>query len=219
MKPVPARPRPWWHLPRYIIARYAALLALGRRWILATTLLFFACTVGGVLGGLSFPEANQQLIQRVGEMLAPALEALRGGDNWRAIGLIYWNNLRAMLLIMGTGALVFPLAFGLPLLAIGFNGYVLGVVLVLSGQPLDRVLASLVPHAIFELPALFIAGAWSLRMGITWLLPAAAGRRLGVWGDTVAEGLWIVPLIALLLAVAALIEVLISAPLTRAVVG
>ncbi len=219
MKPSPARsPRPW-HLLRHIITRYTTLLALGRRWILATTLLFFACTVGGILGGIVFPDANRQMIQQMAEMLAPALEALRGGDNWRAIGIIYWNNLRAMLLILGTGALVFPLLFGVPLVAIGSNGYLLGVVLVLSGQPLDRVLTSLLPHAIFELPALFIAGAWSLRMGITWLLPTASGRRMGVWSETVAEGLWIVPLVALLLAIAALVEVLVSAPLTRAVAG
>jgi uncharacterized membrane protein SpoIIM required for sporulation len=65
------------------------------------------------------------------------------------------------------------------------------------------------------LPAVWIAGAWSLKMGLAWLLPAASGRRGAVWATSVLEGLWIVPLITVLLAIAAVVEVLVTLPLNR----
>jgi stage II sporulation protein M len=201
--------------PQAILARYVGLMRASWPWLSITVALFVVSMIGGVVAALVSPDSQAELLRRAAEALQPAVQALRQGDNSRAIGLIFWNNLRSTLLILGTGALVWPLLFGVPLLAVGLNGYLLGVVMVLSEQGLERVLTAILPHGIFELPALWIAGAWSLKMGLAWLLPTASGRRGAVWAASVVEGLWIVPLITVLLAIAAVVEVLITLPLNR----
>jgi stage II sporulation protein M len=205
--------------PREIAGRYAELLRATRGWLLIVTIIFVASIVGGVLGASASPERHAQLLQEATERLRPALEALRSGDNTRAIGMIFWNNLRISLLIMGAGAVVFPLVLGVPMLFIGANGYLLGAIAALSRQGIDRLLLAILPHGIFELPAVIIAGAWSLKMGVNWLLPAATGRRGDVWRETVFEGLWIVPLVTVLLAIAAVVEVLVTGQVVRALGG
>jgi stage II sporulation protein M len=200
-----------------VAARYAALFRDTRPWLMAVTLLFVAGIVAGVLAAVTRPDQLALFLREVTERLRPALEALRTGDSGRAIAMILWNNLRVALLIMGAGALVVFLPA--PLIMIGVNGYLLGAVATISGQGLDRVLLSIVPHGIFEVPALVIAGAWSLKMGLNWLLPGAAGRRAEVWRATVFEGVWIVPLVTVLLVVAACVEVLVTGALVRSALG
>ncbi|MCC6627787.1 MAG: stage II sporulation protein M [Chloroflexi bacterium] len=199
------------------MARYAALFTSSRLWLVAVILLFVAGIVAGVLGATVRPEQHAQFLREATERLRPALDALRAGDSNRAISMILWNNLRIALLVMGTGALVVFLF--MPVVSIGANGYLLGALAIISQQGLDRLLLSVVPHGIFEVPALIIAGAWGLKMGLAWLLPSAAGRRAEVWRATVFEAAWIVPLVTVLLIVAAFVEVLVTGPIVRAMTG
>lgn len=205
--------------PRSIASRYASLFHATRGWLALITVLFLASIAAGMLGAAANPARHTELLREATERLQPALEALRTGDNGRAIGIIFWNNLRITLLILGAGMLVFPLVLGIPLIFIGANGYLLGAIMILSQQAPERLLLSILPHGVFELPAVIIAGAWSLKMGAKWLLPAAAGRRGDTWRETVFEGLWIIPLVTVLLAIAALVEVLITGPLVRGLIG
>jgi stage II sporulation protein M len=205
--------------PRSIAARYASLFHATRGWLVLMTVLFLASIAAGVLGATVNPDRHTELLREATERLRPALEALQTGDNARAIGIIFWNNLRVTLLILGTGMLVFPLLLGIPVVFVGANGYLLGAIMTLSQQAPERLLLSILPHGVFELPALIIAGAWGLKMGTKWLLPAAAGRRGDTWRETVFEGLWIVPLVTALLAIAAVVEVLVTGPLVRGLIG
>lgn len=205
--------------PRLVVARYADLFRETRGWLVLVTIVFAASIVAGVIGATVDPARHIEQIRLATERLGPALEALRSGDNARAIAMIFWNNLRIALLIIGTGVLVFPLVLGVPVLFIGANGYLLGAIATLANQGIGRLLVSILPHGIFELPALIIAGAWSLKMGINWLLPSAAGRRGDAWRAAVFEGLWIVPLITALLAVAAVVEVLVTGTIVRGLGG
>jgi len=200
-----------------VAARYASLFTSSRMWLVAVILLFVAGIVAGVLGATVRPEQHAQFLREATERLRPALDALRAGDSNRAIGMILWNNLRIALLVMGTGALVVFLF--MPVVSIGANGYLLGALAIISQQGLDRLLLSVVPHGIFEVPALIIAGAWDLKMGLAWLLPSAAGRRAEVWRSAVFEATWIVPLVTVLLIVAAFVEVLVTGPIVRAMAG
>ncbi len=214
MRQLPTRrtaPRP---TPRTIAVRYATLFATSRRWLVLMVIVFVASIVAGMIGARDNRELHTEFLGQVGESMAPALALLRQGDTLGAIIAIFRRNLGVLLLLLGAGALVWPLLFGL--VAFAGNGYLLGVVIALSEQPPGRMAAALIPHALFELPALVIAAAWSLKMSVAWLLPAAAGRRGDVWRETVMEGLWIIPLVTVLLIIAAVIEVVISGPLTRA---
>ena len=215
----PARPGPRRTeiTPAVVLRRYIALFRSSGRWLMLVLVLFVASMVGGVVASWLNPVVHEDFLTRVGESLAPALAALREGQAPQAILLIFWRNVTITLLILGAGALVFLLPLGL--LIVGTNAYLLGVILALSDQPLGRLALAIVPHAIFELPALVIAAAWSVKMGITWMLPEAAGRRGDVWRATVQEGLWIAPLLILLLAIAAVVEVLVSGRLSGAIGG
>lgn len=200
--------------PGAVVRRYSTLFGANWRWLLVVTVLFVASLVSGAIAARTSPELHAEMLRQVGNSLQGALEALRQGENARAIGIIFWRNVTIALLILGTGALVFPLIFGLMIVA--SNAYLIGVIAVLSNQDLSRVLATILPHGIFELPALIIAAAWGLKMGVAWLLPDAAGRRGDTWRETVFEGLWIMPLLIVLLAIAAIVEVLVTGPIARA---
>ena len=201
--------------PRTIAVRYATLFYASRRWLVLMVIVFVASIVAGIIGARENQEFHKEFLGQVGESMAPALALLRQGDTLGAIVTIFWRNLSILLVLLGAGALVWPLLFGFPIVAFAGNGYLLGVVIALSEQPPARLAAALIPHALFELPALVIAAAWSLKMSVAWLLPAAAGRRGDVWRETVMEGLWIIPLATVLLIIAAVIEVVISGPLAR----
>jgi stage II sporulation protein M len=199
--------------PRAVAGRYWTLFGSTRRWLLVAVIIFVGSVLGGLVSAWFNPAQNIELLRQVAQEMAPMLALLREGDTLRAIGAIFWHNLSSILLLLGMGALVWPLLVGLPVLAFGGNGYLLGVVLALSDQSAARTAGALVPHAIFELPALIIAAAWSLKLSLAWLLPAAAGRRGDVWRATVIEALWVIPLLALLLLIAAVVEVTVSGPL------
>jgi stage II sporulation protein M len=199
--------------PRSVAARYAALFGSSWRWLALVAVMFAASVVGGIIAAMLNPGLHADFLRRISESLEPALAALREGNSLRAIGIIFWRNLSITLLIMGTGALVFPLVFGL--LIVGSNAYLLGVIIALSSQGPTRLVSAILPHGLFELPALLIAAGWSLKMGVAWLLPEASGRRGDVWRETVLEGLWMIPIVVVLLAIAAVVEVLVSGPLYR----
>jgi len=69
---------------------------------------------------------------------------------------------------------------------------------------------SLLPHGIFEIPALLISAALGLRLGLEWLLPGAKGIRLKTLKKNVINAFTLLPLILLLLFIAAFAEVFIS---------
>ena len=163
MSPTPTRPVASGRTPGMVVARYVSLFRDTRIWLALVALLFLAGLVAGVFGAMLRPDQHALFLRDMIERLRPALDALHSGDNSRAIGMILWNNLRIALLIMGTGALVVFLF--LPIVAIGANGYLLGSVAMMSGHALDRLVLSIVPHGIFEVPALIIAGAWGLKNG------------------------------------------------------
>jgi stage II sporulation protein M len=122
--------------------------------------------------------------------------------------VIYANNLRATGAMLAAGLL----AGIVPALALFVNGAVVGVVMGLGERlsplavsPLTLALAIL-PHGIFEVPALWLAGAWGMRLGLSWLQPDAAGRRTHVLARSAIEAGQVFVLAAVLLLIAAFVE-------------
>jgi stage II sporulation protein M len=94
---------------------------------------------------------------------------------------------------------------------VGIVGYFAGNLSAI-GEPVLRYLVALVlPHAIFEIPAAILAGAAILRLGLVTVSPAG-GRTLGSnWLTALAE--WarvMLGLVVPLLAIAAAIEVFVT---------
>lgn len=133
---------------------------------------------------------------------------------------LFVQNFKAAIAILALGMFL-----GLaPVAAIGFNFFNLGFFGGVFLRPdvfhsgingLVIFFGSILPHGIFELPALVIASAFGLRLGVRWLLPASSGRRLQSLKLDFQAALKIVPLIFALLAVAAFIESFVTGEIIR----
>jgi len=97
-------------------------------------------------------------------------------------GEIFWNNVRSLTLASLLGLFSFgSLALLLLLAPVGIVGFFAGEVTHLGMNPLTFLLAFIVPHGIFEVPAAVLATAFALRLGASVIAPPA--------GVTVGENL------------------------------
>lgn len=101
------------------------------------------------------------------------------------------------------------LAFGVPTaVAMLFNGALFGALARLEAAPLVLV-AFVVPHALIELPALVVAGAVGFSLAESAWHAHRGGRRVDL-ADAIERAFWILVGVAVLLAVAGLVEGLFS---------
>lgn len=124
--------------------------------------------LGGILCGfaltLLLPEVVEGLFALIYESLSELGETIfveQGG--LQGTVTLFWHNFRAAI-----GMAVMGVAFGLyPLLGITLNGFIVGMVLAISlsqGQLLV-FFVGILPHGVFEIPALIIAAGAGLYLG------------------------------------------------------
>lgn len=115
-----------------------------------------------VLLGLIFPNFFSEQINNLMKELTEKASTLNGLG---LIKFIFFNNLQASFtsFILGMVYSIFPIVIA------AFNGYILGVV---SNTVIAHVgileLWKLLPHGIFELPAIFISFALGISIGLTF---------------------------------------------------
>jgi len=130
----------------------------------------------------------------------------------RPVISIWWQNLRALILGVILGSVSFGVLGLLPLLAtMGVLGFLIQVMSTQGVSPWAVVLALVLPHGIFEVPALCIATAATLEIGLGLITP----QRGKTFSEALLLGLaqWLKMMLGLvipLLAIAALIEVWIT---------
>jgi len=129
-----------------------------RKFIYTITGVFFGFVLIGFF--VPVPDYISQEIMKILEELIKKTEGLSG---FGLIKFIFLNNTQSSFLGMVLGVFlgIFPVIFS------AFNGYILGFVAALAvnaggGGVLWRIL----PHGIFELPAIFISLGLGLRMGL-----------------------------------------------------
>jgi uncharacterized membrane protein SpoIIM required for sporulation/ABC-type transport system involved in multi-copper enzyme maturation permease subunit len=133
---------------------------------------------------------------------------------------IFLNNLRATFLLFLAGLFSFSvLGMLLYLLNVGLVGGVLGVLKLVGFSPTVLFAAGLLPHGIFEIPALILATAVVLRMGAVLVTPQI-GKSMGqVMIEQLADWLKIfLGLVVPLLAIAAVIEAYITPSILSAII-
>jgi len=127
-----------------------------KNYIYLAIILFFAFALIGFL--VPAPETvSNQII----EFIRQLLEKTEGMSQWELVEFIFLNNIRSSFVGMISGIL-----FGiLPFITIFTNGYVLGFVsnMAVAERGFSSLL-SLIPHGIFELPALFISLGLGLKL-------------------------------------------------------
>ncbi|PSQ18693.1 stage II sporulation protein M [Halobacteriales archaeon QS_8_69_73] len=120
---------------------------------------------------------------------------------------------------VAVGSAASGLAFGVPsVAALLFNGALFGVLARLEVAP--AVLAAFVaPHGVVEIPALLIAGALGLSLGGTgWRAATGDAGRADV-AAALERAFWVLVGVAVMLAVAGLVEGLVSPYYFRALLG
>jgi stage II sporulation protein M len=200
------------------MAGYGSLIWSGRRWITIAVLLFIFGCVAGYVAASAEPQRVSELIQPIVERLGGIGERIvRSGSAYERTWILFQNNVGAVLAMIA-GGVVFGL---LPAYGSLQTGAVLGIVtglgsLISPAAASPRLLVlSILPHAIFELPAVWLASAWGMKLGLAWLAPSAEGRRGEVFRATAAEAAQVFALAVVLLFIAAAVEANLTLSLVR----
>lgn len=127
------------------------------RWVGMTSIAFLVLVVLSYIAGRLFPEIPATVLTYFNEVVADS-GIVRDDGSFSALAL-FGNNLRAMVLSTLYGFIPF---LYLPALSMGVNAILLGMVASsVNGQWL-LLAAGILPHGIFELPALCLSLAAGL---------------------------------------------------------
>jgi len=165
-------------------------LKQAKKYIFASLIIFFAFA----LIGFFFPVLFRQEIL---EMIHDLILKFEGKNLAEIIIFIFFNNLWTSFI-----AMILGLLFGIiPLIIVLINGYILGFASNMSVK--EQGLASLwrlLPHGIFELPAVIISIGLGLRLGFLVI------QNKPVKKEILKSLIFFLSIIAPLLIIAAIIE-------------
>ena len=127
--------------------------------ILAVGLYMIGFAAGVIMNLVAKPEADS-FYEIMVERLRGEFEDIEGA--FRIFTKILLHNL-TICAIMAFGGIVFTVPAAFILLA---NGLPLGLVLARSEKPVLVFIGSILPHGLFEFPAIFLAGSFGILLGI-----------------------------------------------------
>lgn len=166
--------------------------------------VIIAIFVVSAFSAVLFPTPDQ-VSQQINQFMQEVVEKTKGMSASELSGYIFWNNLKASSMGVALGIIIgiFPVIFAIS------NGYIIGFVANMSVKEEGFLsLWRLLPHGIFELPAVFISFALGLRLGSSLINKDEFGS---LKENLVKAGKTLLLIIIPLLVIAAIIEgVLIS---------
>ena len=127
------------------------------RWVGMTAVAFLVLVVLSYIAGRLFPEIPATILTYFNEVVADS-GIVRDDGSFSALAL-FGNNLRAMVLSTLYGFIPF---LYLPALSMGVNAILLGMVASSVNSQWLLLAAGILPHGIFELPALCLSLAAGL---------------------------------------------------------
>jgi len=182
-----------------------------RNWLIMAAAIFFICAVAFYYTTSTFPEETGQAVDNQLEDLMALFELFIASNPLISSLLIFMNNFLSMaqMLLLGVVAGISPL------FTLGLNGAMVGILLAITsgeGLPLLQVIAfGIMPHGIFELFAFFLCGAMGLKFGYHCVASPLPGKtRMQSFRYIWKEVISVLPLIVILLLVAAFIEMLVT---------
>ncbi|MFP4558278.1 MAG: stage II sporulation protein M [Archaeoglobaceae archaeon] len=122
-------------------------------------ILFFSSGASGYFYAQSHPEMASESFNT----LSQQFEVIEEFHPLLIFLFIFFNNSIKALIATATGFF-----FGLsPIFFITFNGYIIGLVVYVGGANIgaDQILMRLIPHGIFEVPAILLACSYGLWTG------------------------------------------------------
>ncbi len=161
--------------------------------------------------------AGYALYDNAESMLLPVLKQLKDmilqESNLETALNIFYNNYKVSVYLVVAGTLIAP-----TLLIMFSNGFIMGFVikyLQKEDKGLLYFMKGVTLHGIFELPAIFIAGAIGLRIGLSFLTTDNRKRARDVSKSLKEAAVIHVLLVTPLLLIAAFIEAYVSAALVK----
>ncbi len=130
-----------------------------------SVLLFFI----GMVVGYAFLDLNSPIIQSILRNMETVVEKIKTNDTvFFMIRTIFLNNLFLAVLMILSGLLL-----GLyPMISLTVQGIMLGFIikhLFSQGRTIGFVLLGILPHGILEIPGIFIASAYGIKLGFSLL--------------------------------------------------
>jgi uncharacterized membrane protein SpoIIM required for sporulation/ABC-type transport system involved in multi-copper enzyme maturation permease subunit len=193
-----------------------AVLPAARRLVVPTLVMFLVMLIGGWMGYDQVAVNASDLfadttIENIGDLReslsgVPAANGLNGFEI--SAPFIFFNNIKATALMFLVGVASFGvLGILFYLLNVGIIGGVLSLFAHLGVPPLLLFSAGILPHGMFELPALLLSGAAVLRMAVALVTPQT-GKSMGeIFISQVADWAKVfIGIIIPLLLMAALVE-------------
>lgn len=174
-----------------------------RRYLWLVLIVF----VVGIAAGFAEAEPLKAVLtSQLSQLQELAKQAWTRGSPVYTIAVIFWNNVKAVLMILATGIIA-----GIPaILGVFGNGALIGFVLAAlaeQGVPLGSLLVfGILPHGIFEIPAFLLAAAFGVKLGWGWWRPQPGQTRGEAFRRVFGEAARAAGVSVVLLAVAALIE-------------
>ena len=171
-----------------------------KRWVLVAVFLF---SIGLALG-LSMPTSSTSLISEDIAALAELGSLLASLPLALVAVIIFVKNVSVLLL-----SFVFsPILCLMPVLSLTVNGWILAFISVIVSreESLGFILAGLLPHGIFELPALIMGQAAALSFGTVAMLAIVKKERRNLLLPSLKRNLRYLMVAFALLLPAAIIE-------------
>lgn len=128
-----------------------------KSYLLILTLIFATSFLAGILAPASIRKDATNAFQYV-------VENYRGLEGGKLFFSILLQNVMVSILILISGVLI-----GIfPILSIGSNGFFLGVIYrqAAEGASYSRAALKVLPHGIFEIPALLLSASYGLWLGV-----------------------------------------------------
>ncbi len=144
--------------------------------IFGYSVLLFVILIISAYAGFIHAEKNPGKARDVFEKLRNEFEPILNLPVYLLPFAIFANNAIKSFLLVFSGVI-----FGIiPVLFVAYNGYIIGIVIVIAGgeRGIGNVLLSLLPHGIFEIPAVILSGALGM-----WLGSAMLEKLRGKEGD------------------------------------
>ncbi|QRG67954.1 stage II sporulation protein M [Brevibacillus choshinensis] len=193
-----------------------------RGFFLAACLLFIG---GGLIGYFQAPMVEAMVSELMGQ-LKEIVDRIKesGGGVFATFWMIFSNNVVSALMMMALGLFF---AF-FPIIGLVANGILLGFILSKSVgvSPWLMLGAGILPHGIFELPAVLFAAGVGIRLGLlsfrsvgVLFQPHKIERLKNDWYDTLKQfPVAVITVIALLL-IAAIVESSITPYILNGLIG
>jgi len=184
-----------------------------KRWLLIAACLFGS----GLVLGLTTSAGTAGLLAEDVAALEEFAESLGELPQLAILAVIFIKNVSVLLISFALS----PLFCLVPVMALTFNGWLIGLVAttVIQERSLGYLLAGLLPHGIFEIPALIIGEAFAISFGVAVILALFKKERRNLPLLNLRQNFRYLIVALVLLLLAAIIETYVSSHVSRLFLG